>query len=124
MDTYGSHEGYLFNLKTCSSSEAKRMWRESIKSKWNYKCAYCGSPDELTLDHIVPSCKGGTNYTNNVLCACRSCNASKGHEEWQLWYVQQPFFSEYKRQLIEDWIYDEEVDENLVAYSPRRNMAY
>lgn len=124
MDTYGSHEGYLFNLQACTTSEAKRMWKESIKSKWNYKCAYCGSQEELTLDHIIPACKGGSNHTHNILCACRKCNASKGHEEWQLWYIQQPFFSEYKRQLIEDWMEPEEEESNLFEYSPRRNKVY
>ena len=69
MDTYGSPEGYLFNLHTCSSSEAKRMWKTAIKNQWNNKCAYCGSDTNLTLDHIVPRSKGGSNHTTNVLCA-------------------------------------------------------
>ena len=33
MDTYGSPEGYLFNLHTCSPTEAKRMWKASIKNQ-------------------------------------------------------------------------------------------
>ena len=35
MDTYGTPEGYLFNLHTCSSAEAKRMWKDSYAGMCN-----------------------------------------------------------------------------------------
>ena len=44
---------YLFNLETLSSSDAKRLWRKKIRESWDYKCAYCGSDDNITIDHIV-----------------------------------------------------------------------
>ena len=126
MDTYGSHEGYLYNLHTCSSAEAKRMWKESIKNQWDNKCAYCGSEEEITLDHIVPQTKGGSNHTTNLLACCKKCNGYKGHADWITWYIQQPFFSESKRQRIEDWMFpdEEEINHRLYAYKPRRNKAY
>ena len=70
----------LFNLKTCSPSEARRMWKDSIKEKWKHKCAYCGEKsDELSLDHIVPQAKGGNDHITNVCCACVKCNRDKSH---------------------------------------------
>lgn len=132
MDTYGSHEGYLYNLHTCSTAEAKRMWKESIKNQWGNRCAYCGSTEKLSLDHIIPQCKGGSNYTNNVICACTKCNADKGHEDWIVWYIQQPFFTEARRQAVEDWMdMDDEPEQiiqkptkHLYTYGSRRNKAY
>ena len=134
MDTYRTPEGYLFNLHTCSSAEAKRMWKDSIKGRWDYKCAYCGSEHNLSLDHIVPRSKGGSNHINNVLCACVSCNADKAHEQWLLWYIQQDFFTEERRQAIEDWMNPEDDDVNpslfvatqpkKMTYGSRRNKAY
>lgn len=125
MDTYGSHEGYLYNLHTCSSAEAKRMWKESIKNEWDHECAYCGSKEDLTLDHIVPQAKGGSNHTTNLLCACKQCNGDKAHEDWIVWYIQQPFFSEERRQKIDEWMFPrDEVNANLFAYKPRKNTAY
>ena len=133
MDTYGSPEGYLFNLHTCSSAEAKRMWKASIKNQWDNKCAYCGSDKDLTLDHIVPRSKGGSNHTTNVLCACTKCNADKAHTEWIIWYIEQPFFTEERREAIEKWMFPtEEVNPNLfvqqqperVSYGRRRTRAY
>ena len=63
MSILSSPRQYLFNLKTTSSAEALRMWRRNVKEKWNYKCAYCGSGKNLTMDHVVPRCKGGTDFT-------------------------------------------------------------
>ena len=67
MPLYNSPQAYVFNLQTTSSAEAKRMWRRKIKEEWDLKCAYCGSEEGLTLDHIVPRSKGGADYTKNVV---------------------------------------------------------
>ncbi|NTU86086.1 MAG: HNH endonuclease [Chloroflexales bacterium] len=43
-------------------------------------CQYCGcrpSRAELTLDHIVPRAQGGQTSWENVVAACRDCNARK-----------------------------------------------
>jgi 5-methylcytosine-specific restriction endonuclease McrA len=69
---------YLFNLITFKSSDAKRLWRESIFERDRYRCTYCGSGDALTLDHVKPRCKGGPTNTNNCVTACRACNQAKG----------------------------------------------
>jgi hypothetical protein len=110
----------LFNLETTSKSDAKRLWRKQIKESWDHKCAYCESEDNLTLDHIVPQCKGGLDIKTNVVACCHSCNQSKGHEYWKLWYVQQDFYNEDRLDKIEDWM-KPEAPTNLYAYRPRKN---
>lgn len=115
-----SPEEYLFHLYATSSGEAKRMWRQSIKEEWDYKCAYCGSEENLTIDHIVPQSKGGLDTTKNVVCCCHSCNQSKGHEHWKLWYVQQEFYNEDMFNKIEEWM-KPDPPINLFTYRPRRN---
>jgi len=40
-------------------------------------CSYCGSPNELTIDHIVPLSQGGSNRVDNLTVAYRRCNTSK-----------------------------------------------
>ena len=115
-----SFKYYLFNLKTTSKAEAKRMWRKSIKDQWENKCAYCGSEENITLDHITPQCKGGLDIKTNVVACCHSCNQSKGHDHWKLWYVQQDFYSEDNFNKIEEWM-KPEAPSNLFAYRPRKN---
>lgn len=51
-------------------------------------CAYCGIRlfDEYHIDHVVPLARGGTNWPDNLLLACPTCNSSKGDKllpEWE-----------------------------------------
>jgi 5-methylcytosine-specific restriction protein A len=41
-------------------------------------CEHCGRTGDLTLDHIVPLARGGTNESDNVRVLCRACNGAKG----------------------------------------------
>jgi hypothetical protein len=45
-------------------------------------CAYCGASVEdgtkLTLDHITPYVKGGSNHESNLVTCCLTCNSSRG----------------------------------------------
>jgi 5-methylcytosine-specific restriction endonuclease McrA len=40
-------------------------------------CAYCGVSGPLEADHRVPLARGGSNFIDNILPACRSCNGRK-----------------------------------------------
>ena len=122
MGPLHSPKEYLFQLHATSSGEAKRMWRQHIKEQWNHQCAYCGSEENLTIDHIIPQSKGGMDFTKNVVCCCHDCNQSKGHEYWKLWYVQQDFYSEERFNKIEEWM-KPDPPTNLFSYRPRRNNA-
>ena len=75
---------YLDNLITMTSSEAKRLWRRSIKEHFDCTCVYCGNTyeiNELTLDHVQPKCRGGDDL-HNLVPACRQCNQDKGSTNW------------------------------------------
>lgn len=43
-----------------------------------YQCAECGTVEDLTIDHIVPLSKGGTDELNNLQLLCRQHNSAKG----------------------------------------------
>lgn len=49
-------------------------------------CPYCSTwGHELTVDHVVPVSKGGTNDINNLIPCCFKCNTLKGAkllDEW------------------------------------------
>ena len=119
MQLYSSSKELLYNLEATSSSEAKRKWRQSIKEYWDYKCAYCGSEENLTLDHITPKAKGGTDRITNLVCACSSCNSDKGHRYWVDWYREKDFFTTDRLSDIIQW--QNKIAENeLVIYRPRK----
>lgn len=115
-----SFKDYLFNLETTSKAEAKRMWRKNIKDQWENKCAYCESEENITMDHIIPQCKGGLDVKTNVIACCHSCNQSKGHIPWEEWYSSQEFFSIERYEKIEQWM-KPEPSTNLFTYGKRKN---
>lgn len=42
-------------------------------------CYYCGVRlVKYHVDHMLPLGRGGTNFAENLCCACPSCNMSKG----------------------------------------------
>lgn len=88
---------------------AKKRFREDIYKAWDYKCAYC-SETATSLDHIIPRFKSGSSNRNNLIPACRRCNANKGSTSVQIWYEQQEFFSQAKMEKINAWMSQEVVD--------------
>jgi 5-methylcytosine-specific restriction endonuclease McrA len=43
-------------------------------------CRYCGQRQKLrclTIDHVVPRARGGTNALTNLALACAACNHDK-----------------------------------------------
>ena len=46
----------------------------------DYKCKVCEKHDNITVDHIIPLSKGGTDELDNLQLLCRSCNSSKGNK--------------------------------------------
>ncbi len=53
--------------------------RKNILRRDNHKCQYCSRADvTLTIDHIVPKSKGGTDSWENLVAACVKCNNKKG----------------------------------------------
>ena len=121
MELYNSSEDYLYNLKTSSPQEARRLWRKSIREKWEYECAYCGSGENLTLDHVIPQAKGGTDHLTNVVCSCEACNRSKAHTDFYEWYSKQEFYTKERFDQIEEWR-TQMVKQELKVYKPRKNI--
>lgn len=62
-------------------------WRYSSGPGWSRpgvlkrdgrRCGYCGSSKALTVDHIMPTSRGGRNTWLNTIAACDPCNQRKG----------------------------------------------
>jgi len=58
---------------------------EKIKLLSGNKCSYCGSTQNLALDHIFAKKMGGMDAGDNLIYACRSCNSSKGKKDMMEW---------------------------------------
>lgn len=72
-------------LLSSSHNRRKRIpikrYRETLKKllkKYNFRCVICETAESLTIDHIRPVSKGGTDDLNNLQILCKSCNSKKG----------------------------------------------
>jgi 5-methylcytosine-specific restriction endonuclease McrA len=54
------------------------LTRQNIFKRDNFECQYCGTKRDLTLDHVIPSSKGGQHTWGNLVTACKRCNSLKG----------------------------------------------
>lgn len=56
----------------------------TIQAAWG-ACAYCGASGPWQKDCVLPLSRGGRYTLENVVPACRSCNASKSNDEVTGW---------------------------------------
>jgi exonuclease III len=65
---------------------------EKLKLQTGQICNYCGSKENLALDHIFPQKKGGKDDAENLIFACKSCNSSKGKKDLMKWMIDRGEF--------------------------------
>jgi 5-methylcytosine-specific restriction endonuclease McrA len=52
------------------------LTRRAVFARDAWQCQYCGAAAE-NLDHVLPRSRGGLHVWENVVAACRRCNAKK-----------------------------------------------
>ncbi len=65
-----NHKEKVWRVPTVNRREVLRRDRQT--------CQYCGSIKHLTLDHLIPTSKGGKHAWDNIVTACEQCNNRKG----------------------------------------------
>lgn len=60
-------------------SHTLEQW-ENLKIQHKNQCVFCGEKKKLTIDHIKPLTKGGSDNISNIQPLCKSCNSKKGNK--------------------------------------------
>ncbi len=104
------------------ASEFPAFTRFNVFLRDRFSCQYCGNPDQLTFDHVVPRRLGGKTTWDNVVSACSPCNLRKGGRtpaqahmplatrparptSWQLQDRGRSFPPNYLHETWRDWLY-------------------
>jgi 5-methylcytosine-specific restriction endonuclease McrA len=80
--------GKVVNVVHMGSKWIRPEKRFAIYLRDEFTCQYCGtdlrsaSAEEVTLDHLKPRIKGGSNAESNLVTACRACNSSRQDRPW------------------------------------------
>lgn len=92
-----------------------RQLKRRVRDYLDGECIYCGcKPKNLTVDHIIPINHGGTEEWGNLAPACLNCNRSKGNANVFDWWLEQPFYSLSRGEiLINLMVSGDEVDGTL-----------
>ena len=69
-----------------------RWWQNRLSLGRCHWCDCVFSPEELTMDHVIPLARGGKASRNNVVPACKNCNSKKKYllpMEWEEYLIKQ-----------------------------------
>lgn len=92
-----------------------RKHRLKLIEVWGRHCMYCKSlirDIDLTLDHLLPLCRGGGDNIENLALACKWCNSDKGpltyeefmsvrHDKKALKHLKDEIFVELNTRVID-----------------------
>lgn len=76
-DKQSSRQRVVFYLGKVSGMDKFKV--SEVFERDGAKCKNCNRQDNLTIDHIMPTSKGGTNDLDNLQVLCERCNKRKGN---------------------------------------------
>ena len=53
--------------------------KKNVMFRDDHTCTYCGTNDQLTVDHVIPVSRGGKTSFENCVTACFTCNNKKNN---------------------------------------------
>lgn len=94
---------YIHKKRSLISNFTTDQWQQCL-THFNHQCAYCDCTEKLEQEHVIPVSKGGHYTADNIIPACRSCNASKNNKSLEEWYVNQQSYSTLRMDFIKDYL--------------------
>jgi 5-methylcytosine-specific restriction endonuclease McrA len=74
------------------NSKTFTVTNKEIEKLYSMPCIYCGSKENITIDHIIPITRGGMHVIGNLAPACSHCNSSKNNRtitDWRISKIRQ-----------------------------------
>lgn len=65
-------------LETAAGSYTLDEWR-AVMDQYGHRCRMCACEGKMTVDHVIPLSKGGSNTVENLSPLCKPCNSRKNN---------------------------------------------
>ena len=99
-------------FETINWTKLTKLRKAYILERDEETCQICGrvyddtydNGESLTIDHVVPLSKDGTNNPDNLRAVCQSCNKKKGNEDpspEDVYYIKARQFDYQYQQLLD-----------------------
>lgn len=90
------HANYLRHTRkrNAEGSHTRQEW-EALLERYEGMCAYCQTNPAESRDHIIPISRKGTDYIENILPACLTCNKSRGAKPLLDWLREKDYINTF-----------------------------
>jgi len=75
---YNNLKKRYHDIELKNKSSVSKGKKSYVFMRDKHSCLACGTKENLTLDHIIPRSKGGSNDVDNLQVLCQHCNLAKG----------------------------------------------
>lgn len=86
-----------------TTTEFRVQARKALADLYGSRCVYCGLADyynNLTIEHVLPRIRGGTDDESNLRLACKPCNEAKA---WRKPEEYKRYAAAKLKEWIEEW---------------------
>ena len=98
--TQGQHLPKVILRKSQRQIEQAISWK--VFRRDQFKCRYCGADNiPMTVDHLVLWENGGPSTVDNLVCACKKCNRTRGNMEYADW-LQSDYYKKVSEGIIDE----------------------
>ncbi len=104
---YHGLKNWKMNVRSLFFNEKNKLHSDKV-------CVYCLTPNNLSIDHLIPKNKWWTDEWANLILACKNCNSSKNDTDLMKWYSNKENFPPLK--ILETYL------KLVIKYSVENNL--
>jgi len=125
-ETFEGHVTKKYCSEKCQTLNQINPNYYTVFYRDKFRCRYCGKTPadgiKLTIDHVYPKSKNGSNKLFNLVTACQKCNSHKKDTVWNKQMIKEIWWQNKKLQENEPEVSYEEILKEFQQEYPEKTM--